>query len=57
MKFTIVGFLLICIAVAISLHQVWLGYPFFQLDDLHHETWMIMFGFCGVVLIGIFKGR
>jgi len=50
----ILAIVFVIIAIIIALHQfiVW-GY-WFELEDLHHETWMIMFGFCGFILYGIF---
>ena len=54
MKFIILAGLFILIAVAISVHQFMMGWPFFQMSDLHHETWIVMFGFAGVVLL-VFK--
>lgn len=56
MKFIILAGLFFLIAIAFSVHQYMLGYPFFQMDDLHHETWMIMFGFAGVVLLAFKRG-
>ena len=45
---------LIVIAIAIAVHQfIYWGY-WFEIEDLHHETWMIMFGFSGLLLFAIF---
>ena len=45
------------IAGAIALHQ-YIGWGYwFELEDLHHETWMIMFAFSGLVLLTTFRGK
>ena len=38
------------VAVAIAIHQLVTWGALFEFDDLHHETWVIMFGFAGLVL-------
>lgn len=57
MKLTIIGIFLIIIAIILALHQFSMGYPFFQIEDLHHETFMVAFGLVGFVLIFIGRGR
>lgn len=57
MKLTIIGVILLVVAIAILLHQFMVYNIWFEFDDLHHETWMIMFGFCGVVLLLIGRGK
>jgi len=43
--------LFLVIAVAIAVHQ-FIGWGFWwEWEDLHHETWMIMFAFTGIVLL------
>lgn len=53
----ILPILLILGAVAIAFHQYFFYGMWFQLDDIHHETFMIAFAFCGIVLLIIRKGR
>lgn len=57
MKLTILGGVLIVIAILISLHQYGMGYPLFQWDDIHHESWIIMFAFAGIIVTLIARGR
>lgn len=57
MKFMLLGIALIIVAIAIACHQFIFYGMWFAFEDLHHETWMIMFTFCGVVLITIFRGK
>jgi len=50
----IIALVFILIAGAIALHQ-YIGWGYwFEWGDLHHETWMIMFAFCGIVLFGVY---
>ena len=56
MKFIILAGLFIIIAIVISVHQYMMGYPFFQMDDLHHESWIVMFAFAGVVVLALRRG-
>lgn len=52
--FKIVALIFVLIACAIAIHQfIFFGY-WFSLADLHHETWMIMFMFCAVVLLALY---
>jgi len=53
----ILPILLIVVAIAIALHQYVCYGMWFQLEDIHHETFMIMFAFCGIVLLVIRKGK
>ena len=48
-------FILIIVAVIIAVHQYIFYDTWFQTSDLHHETWIIMFAFAGIILW--FKGR
>jgi len=57
MKFTARGILLIIIAVVISYHQFSMGYPLFQWEDVHHETFILVFAFTGIVVTLIARGR
>ena len=57
MKFTALGIILIIVAIVISLHQCSMGYPLFQWGDVHHETFIVMFAFAGVVLLLIARGK
>jgi len=57
MKMMLIGICLIIIACIIALHQYSMGYPFIQVEDLHHETAMASFAFAGIVLIIIGRGR
>lgn len=54
--FRIIGVLFIFIAIGITAHQHMIGYPLFQWEDLHHETWILMFGFAGIILVIRGKG-
>jgi len=55
--FKLLGLLFVFIASLIAVHQ-FIGWGYwFELEDLHHETWMIMFGFAGVLLLGFFGRR
>jgi len=45
------SFILIGIAVLIAVHQYIFYGVWFEFSDLHHETWMIMFIFAGLILL------
>jgi len=44
-------YIFIVFAFVIALHQYFFYDVWFEIDDLHHETWMIMFAFAGVFLL------
>jgi len=50
MKIKIAWILLIA-AIAIAVHQLVTWGVVFEFDDLHHETWIVMFGFAGLILL------
>jgi len=52
--FKIIGILFIIIGIAIGVHQWMAGYPFFQIEDIHHELFMVTFFFSGGILLAIF---
>jgi len=57
MKLLILGIIFFIIAIVILCHQFIYWNVWFELEDLHHETWMIMFAFSGLVLILMGKGK
>jgi len=57
MKLTILGITLLIIAIIIACHQFIVWDVWFEIPDLHHETWIIMFAFAGLVLLLIGRGN
>jgi len=44
-------FILIIIAVVLIVHQYVFYGVWWEWEDLHHETWILMFAFAGMVLL------
>ena len=57
MKLLIIGVMLIVVAIAIAVHQFMFYDVWFEWNDLHHETWMIMFAFAGIALVLVGRGK
>lgn len=51
MKLIIIGIIFLMITVALALHQFIFWDVWFEIPDIHHESWMLMFGFSGLVLV------
>jgi hypothetical protein len=43
--------LMFVVAFLILLHQVLLGFPFFEIKDIHHETFAVGFASAAVALL------
>ena len=52
----ILAYFFLLIAVLVALHQ-YVGWGYlWEWEDLHHEGFMMMFGFAGIVLLIIRRG-
>jgi hypothetical protein len=49
--FRILGIIFIIFAIIIAIHQFIYYDVWFEIEELHHETWMIMFAFAGALLL------
>jgi hypothetical protein len=53
--FLVIAGIFFIIALLIAFHQ-WLNWGvWFSWEDLHHETWMVMFAFSGFILLMVKK--
>ena len=46
-----ISYVFLLFVVILLVHQYIFYNVWFQPQDIHHETWMIMFGFAGLVLL------
>jgi len=55
MKLIILAFIMFLIVAVLLVHQFFVHGVWFELEDLHHEGWMCMFAFAGLILLFIRK--
>jgi hypothetical protein len=56
MKAIIIAGILFIIALAIFVHQYLVYDILWEIEDLSHECWIIMFAFGGIVLLAFKRG-
>lgn len=56
MKFIILAGLFFLIAIGIFVHQYIVYDILWEMSDLSHECWIIMFVFAGIVLLAVKRG-